>query len=1013
MLNFLPLGAYAQKSLIHTMPDQNYLNAIDLFAKQKYADAQYYYQKVIDNPSNSKTTIKAEAEYQSAICALELFNPDAEFLLQKFISDNPENKNVNEAYFNMAHYQYVNKKYSKAIVWFEKIDAPRLSSTQLSEFHFEAGYSYFMLVNYEKARVHFFEIKDVDNKYAAPALYYYSHIAYEQKNYETALEGFLRLKDDDTFAPIVPYYVSQIYFLQKKYEKVIEYAPPLLDSVVEKRVAEMSRIIGESYFKLGQFKESLPYMEKYAEKVKSMSPEDRYQLAYAYYKAEDFQNAIKFFEPVSNGNSELSQNALYHLADCYLRTDQKPKARMAFKGASSMDFNPDIKENALYNYAVATYELSLSPFNEAVKGFVEYLTLYPNTSRSDDAYNYLMLAYMSTRNYQGALESLDKIKKKDKSVNKATQRIAFYRGLELFNNQKFEDAIDMFDKSMKFGEFDQILKARSFYWKGESNFRLKNYSIANEMYNEFINSPMAASLDEFEMAHYNIGYCFFNMKKYDDALSWFRRYCSLMKDAKSKITADAYNRIADCYFMKLSYWVAIENYDKAMNYGVADADYSLFQKAFALGLVSRPEKKIVFLNQLMKEYPKSAFVDDGLYETGRAYVSLNKNEDALAAFNKLITDFPSSSYVPKSLLQMGLIYYNQDKYAEAITCYKKVAEQYPGSIDSRNALNGLKTVYVDKNEVETYFTYLSSHGESGNVRSSEQDSLTYVAAENIYMSGNCDKSTEQFNNYLKRFSNGNFALNANFYIADCYYRNSKTEQAMSGFEYVISKPHSMFSEQALDGAADISYNKNDFTKALEYYKRLEGEAEIKSNVLKARIGQMRCNFKLANWENAITSAKLILSSEKVPEETNRETHYILAKSNLELKNYPSATDDLKLVSKDTKSAEGAECKYLLAKLYFDQNKKTAAEKEIMNFIDKNTPYQFWLGKSFLLLSDIYLDKHDEFQAIHTLQSILDNYEITNDGIKDEAKDKKEKLLAKNVNLQVQEKQEDIELNINK
>ena len=85
----------------------------------------------------------------------------------------------------------------------------------------------------------------------------------------------------------------------------------------------------------------------------------------------------------------------------------------------------------------------------------------------------------------------------------------------------------------------------------------------------------------------------------------------------------------------------------------------------------------------------------------------------------------------------------------------------------------------------------------------------------------------------------------------------------------------------------------------------------------------------------------------------------------------------------------------------------------MNFIDKNTPYQFWLGKSFLLLSDIYLDRKDDFQAVHTLQSILDYYENTDDGIKSEAKEKRDKLVAQNANLQVKEKQDDIEVDMNK
>ena len=104
----------------------------------------------------------------------------------------------------------------------------------------------------------FYEIKDIDTKYAAPALYYYSHIAYIQENYETALQGFLKLVDDETFAPVAPYYIAQIYYLQKKFEKVIEFAPPLMETVSDKRAPEMAKIIGESYFYLGRYEEAIP-----------------------------------------------------------------------------------------------------------------------------------------------------------------------------------------------------------------------------------------------------------------------------------------------------------------------------------------------------------------------------------------------------------------------------------------------------------------------------------------------------------------------------------------------------------------------------------------------------------------------------------------------------------------------------------------------------------------------------------------------------------------------------------
>ena len=65
----------------------------------------------------------------------------------------------------------------------------------------------------QKALLLFSEIKDIDTDYTPPAIYYFSHIAYEDKKYETALEGFMRLKTDETFGPVVPFYIAQILYL--------------------------------------------------------------------------------------------------------------------------------------------------------------------------------------------------------------------------------------------------------------------------------------------------------------------------------------------------------------------------------------------------------------------------------------------------------------------------------------------------------------------------------------------------------------------------------------------------------------------------------------------------------------------------------------------------------------------------------------------------------------------------------------------------------------------------------
>jgi len=82
----------------------------------------------------------------------------------------------------------------------------------------------------------------------------------------------------------------------------------------------------------------------------------------------------------------------------------------------------------------------------------------------------------------------------------------------------------------------------------------------------------------------------------------------------------------------------------------------------------------------------------------------------------------------------------------------------------------------------------------------------------------------------------------------------------------------------------------------------------------------------------------------------------------------------------------------------------------MDFIDKNSPHQYWLAKSFILLSDIYLKNGDEFQAKHTLKSIVENYPDQNDGIMEITKQKLQVMEAAEAS-QTKNESKPLEINI--
>ncbi len=886
----------------------------------------------------------------------------------------------------LGDYFYQNKSYRKACSYYETVNRYEIGNEKLPEYFFRYGYSLYIKGDKAKALMMFSEIKDIDTEYTAPAVYYFSHIAYEQKMYQTALEGFMTLRNDETFGPIVPFYIAQILYLNKDYDGILEIAPDLLKSAPKDRAIELYRFIGDAYYNKGSYVEALPYLEQFAANAKTSDREDKYELGYCYYKAGDPDKAIKTLLTTGAKSDALSQNIWFVLGDCYLQKGDKKKAQFAFGQASKMDFDKKLKEEALFNYAKLTYETTSSPFGEAIGAFQEYIELYPGSDKIEEAYNYLVSSFTEIRNYSAALSALDKIRNKDSRLEAAYQRVAFFRGLELFKNMEIEQSIEMFDKSLKYEKYSRDIRTRAIYWKAEAEYRLADYEKAKEDYELFTGIPGARQLSESSLISYNLGYTYFNLKDYSNALTQFRTFESGATDAKPELQIDTKLRIADCYFITTNYPQAVSYYDKVIAYGKTDADYAMYQKGFCLGLTNNQMGKTEILTSLTSRYPTSPYVPNAIYERGRAYLVMENFNKGEADFINIIANYQSSPFVPRAIVQLGLLYYNQGENEKSVAQFKKVIENYPSTPEARYALTGLKNTYVEMNDVESYFAYVRTLG-YGDVNMAEKDSMLYTSGENLYITGKCDKASEVFRNYLREFQYGSFRLNAQFYLAECLNSSGKKDDALGFYQEVIKTPNNQFMEQALIAASSILYDKEEYATAFDYYERLEKITTASDKKLIALRGQLMSAYQEGDAQKSIKAADRIKNSSNMPEELMRQAIFVGAKAHYSLNEFDEALKDFRKIAIEVVSIEGAESKYRVAEILLKKGNTDESEKLVNQFIDQNSPHQYWMAKMFLLLADISIKKGDNIQARATLQSLKEYYTVTNDGILDEVKDK--------------------------
>lgn len=964
----------AQQTTIYTTETDSYREALNLFDQKKYGAAQRLFFRAIDDVDAPNSEIAVNSEYYAALCAIELFHKDAEFLVKEFIANHPESPWVKHAYFQLGRYNYRKRKWKKVIDFLDKVNIYDLSKAEQGEYYFSLGYSYFMQEDFVKASNMFYEIKDEETVYFAPSQFYYGHINYEDGNYETALQSFRKIENHEKFGRLIPYYIAQIYYQQKNYEKLLAYAPQLLESAVPKRAPEIARLIADAYYSTGKYKESIPYLQLYLQKARRPTREDQYQLAYAFYLTGDYENAGVYFTKLTYTNDSLCQNAMYHLGHCYLNRDDKKFARTAFKSAFELDFDPIITEDALYTYAKLSYELSLDPYQKSITAFQDYIERYPSSERADEAQQFLLNVYLTTNNFSGAITSLESMSQLTPRLQEAYQQVCFNRAVEMFNSGSQALSIRYFKKAQAY-PVDPKINTMTYYWIADAYFLSGKYKAAADGYQEFLLQPRAIFQPEYSQASYNIGYAYLKQKNYPKSESWLRKYLSENSKKDPARVNDAYLRLADGYYLQGKYDKAVAFYTKAIDANIKDADYGLQQLALTYGYQGKYEEKIRVLNQILTEHPESRRALAAKYELGRSYMTTNETDKAMVTFEEIIASSTTgkSLVVKDAMVSKGVIFYNRNELDKALPIFKDVAKRYPTYSDSREAIVYTRNIYTQLGKVEDFESWIDGLA-FVDFSTQTRDSINYSAAENQFFEGDYLAAEANFNKYLERFPQAIFKVNAHYYRAECRFEQEHYQEALTDYQEVNKMAFNQFSEASSEQAAGINYYYKNYLAALDNFQRLEEYSENEESMEAALIGQMRCYFELDSHQQAQMYANRVLDAGIEEIEIEPESRFILGKSAFAQEDWPVALEQLTKVGELAKDEKAVDARYHVARILYLKGEYTECQEKIYKLIQEKPEYGYWIARSLILLSDKLVQDKDYFQAKATLKSIIDNYD---------------------------------------
>ncbi len=960
-LGLLVLG-FSQETKVYTHEQKQFQDALALYNNQQYQAAQALFEKVKTSTKDYET--EANSVYYAANAAVRLNQRGADKLMEDFVERYPTSTKRNSAFMDVADYYFETGKYPFALKWYKKVDQNAISRNDMEKFNFNIGYAYYASNRPKEAEKYLNKVL-TSEKYGAQAKYYMGYIAYEQDDYDGANERFDEISDPKVLEEKLSYYQADLNFKLGNFEKAIEMAKKQLPKSDRREISELNKVIGESYFNLEKYDEAIPYLKAYKGKRGRWNNTDFYLLGYSYYKQGDFEAAIGQFNKIIDGTNGVAQNAYYHLAECYLKLEKKSEALNAFRNASEMEFNEAIERDALLNYARLSYEIG-NAYEPVPQVISSYLEKYPKDERQEELQTLLIDSYITSKNFEGAMTLLEK--NSGYASKETYQKVAFYRGVELFIDGDYELAVERFSKSLKNpenGNFD----ARARYWRAEAAYRLNRFDEALEGFMKFKQNPEATTTDEFEQLDYNLGYCHFKLKQYDKAISYFK---NVSANGNQEQSNDALIRLGDSYFVTSNYQSAISAYDKASQMNGPERDYAAFQKAICNGFLGKNPAKIEELIRFVDRYPKSSLQDDALFELGNTYVKTAKETEGLRSYDKLISNYGRSKFAPRAMLRQGLVHYNAGRNEKALTKLKGVVNDYPKSQEAKQAVATAKLVYVDMGRVSEYAAW-ARNLDFVEVTDSELDEASFEAANRKYAEGKTDVAIKGFEAYLKEFPNGLHSNLVNFSLAQLYFSQGEKDKALPLYANVAENGISEYSEQALTRVCEIYVAKEDYNNAIPFLERLENTAEITQNRTFAQSNLMKGYYGRKDYEKTIAYAEKVLAAPNIDNRIKSDAQIMIARAAIETGNEQIAETAFAEVKKIASGEVAAEAWYYDA---FFKNKKEnfeASNVSVQKLVKDYSAYKEWGGKGLVIMAKNFYALDDAFQATYILESVIENF----------------------------------------
>ncbi len=973
---------YAQDQLSQNKVEKLYHRGTELVQHANYGAAREVFSDFLAQASPTDAR-RGEAEYYVAFSALNLGHKDGEKLIDDFIDNNPSSPKASTAYYDLATFFYAEGNYTKAASYYKKVNFPALTTDQQNQGHFKWGYSYFNQKKLDEALEQFNFVKKQTSAYTPAANYYAGFIEYSKGQYDEALTDLKKAELSPSYAAIVPNLIANIYYKQKKYDVLMEYANSLKGRTDITNADEIAMLVAEASYYKGDFKKAVESYQKYFDTNAKAESGLFFRAGYANYVTGNTERGIEYLDKAAASKDTVSYYASYYLGILHLKKGNKPLALNAFDYARRNPKDKSLVEESSFQFAKVSYDVGKA--DQAISEFEKFLKTYPTSVHANEVKELLVQVYVNGNNFNKAIEYIESLPSRNPYINQAYQKAAYLKGAELFNKEQYPEAVEYFTKSLD-QPIDKNYVALASFWRAEAYSMGRKYNEAIGDYQRVVGIGSSIDPEILLKTRYGLGYAHYNLEAYDKALYNFKEFVN-KANKNTPNYADGLVRLADCYYVSKQYDEALATYNKAKTSGTADADYVLLQAGIMSGIQRKYAESRTQLTELIRNYPKSQYRDEAMFQRAQFEIEQSNYQGAIEALSQLIRESPNSKYLPLAYERRGAANYNLKQYDRTINDYQTVIRLFPTHPIAKTVLIPLQEALNVSGRSGEFENNLSQY-KNANPADESVEKLEFETAKNLYFDQQYQKSITSFTKYLSSYPQSSSAQEARYYIAESHFKLQDFNKALPIYTELNKDMTFNMGSRVVARLAEIHFKQGNYDNAITNFHRLEKLASNKKEQYNAWAGLMESFYLKGQYDSVDVYAQTIIERGNINAGAQNKASLYLGKTALARGDFEGAKDEFLNTLNAARDEFGAEAKYLLAEIFYNQKQYKQCYETSMGLINDFATYDLWVGKAFLLLADNFAAQDDIFQARATLQS-LDKFPLPS--IKDEAKAKLKQL----------------------